>query len=216
MFHPSPLEYAPRPSAHQRVFGRLTLITVLSALVVLAWWWAPSVWPRLELVYWQYRCMAYAAPPNQVIFDSQVPCDVVPKEWSEFYRILSPPGFKSNGTVFLHGLNRPDGVRRLVAVDVFWQQWSMLLGSAGIEARVFIPGGVSRLPTETKGGFYQDVFDPDYASRFQIRAGHLDPADQTHFTFTVTTKTSVHLYEGWLKNDDTVVLGERTHTSPPK
>jgi hypothetical protein len=144
----SPLEYAPTPAQRWRISARAILASVFAALVVSGWWWAPPTWRRMQLLYWQHRCLEYQPANDQVVYDpkSAAPAHP-PAAWSNFYSIYSPPGFRSAGTVFLHELQKPNGDRRLVAVDLDLYSLGPTLVAY---PRVFIPGSLFESPKEAK------------------------------------------------------------------
>src|SRR5688572_9455086 len=124
-----PIPYAPpAPSLRQRI-RRVAPAILLIAAAVSAYWWAPPLWFRGQVLYWQQRCTNHQAPPGTVIAEQTTifipptsspsealvsfvpPPAKVPRAWERFYGLLSPPGFTSKGTVFLHERRRPNGER---------------------------------------------------------------------------------------------------------
>src|SRR5688572_19197667 len=97
----------------------LLLLAAASAM-----WWLPLVWHRAQILYWQSRCATYSAPEGTVVVSgasmyaelmaaatqpsSRAPGLVV-KEWARFYELISPPGLSSDGTLFVHVMQRPSG-----------------------------------------------------------------------------------------------------------
>lgn len=204
MSSPSPLDYAPTPAQRWLISSRAILASVFAALVVSGWWWAAPAWRRMELLYWQHRCLEYQPSGNQVVYDPTSPASLhPPAAWSNFYSIYSPPGFRSAGTVFLHELQKPNGDRRLVVVDLDISGPAPTLVAY---VRVFVPGSLFELPQETgislAGGL---SIDPSS----QIDAGTPDPAQPSHFTFQARRGSVQTVYEGWLDDDDRVIIGQR-------
>jgi len=196
------LDYAPPPPMHRRRrFRHICLFTIFTAFIASAWWWAPPAWRRIELLYWQHKCMVYQPPPDQIVADPATGTKIIPAEWSNFYSLLSPPGFRSDGTVFLHQLKTPDGKLRLVAVDSEHSASGDAIG-----ARVIIPGTILRSPEETSPFVYGQIFFLGETAR--ITAGKVDPQDPSHFSFSANVGRETRLFEGWL-NQYGVSIDER-------
>ena len=69
---PLPLDYA-KSSARCRIIRRIFRITLLLTIIIAAATsnrWAPPAWHRAQLLYWQRQCLNYAAPPDQIVFES--------------------------------------------------------------------------------------------------------------------------------------------------
>ena len=206
-----PLAYAPRPPVHRRrAFGRWLAVGFVLFVVATGSTWLPPVWRRGRLLLLQHRCMAYAAPAGQVVADlrSSPPTGVVPPDWAAFYALLSPPGFRSDGTVFLHERRTPDGRSRLVAVDVV----DMPGDATRACCRVIAGGTLARPPRPTLDWTTEEAWTTD---DLQFRAGVADPADPTHFTFNVIDAGHPVTYDGWLGDDDAVRLERRMPSVTP-
>jgi hypothetical protein len=141
-------------------------------------------------MYWQSRCLRYEA--NHTF---------TPVEWTNYYRLLSPPGFKSVGTVFLHERVSPCGNRRLVVVELAPYEPRETL----LRARAFVPGGLTSRPRELAQG-RGGLSLPDYG---EIHAGRPDPHDRSHFTFACEIAGRKNVIDGWLGDDDLVRLEPR-------
>ncbi len=208
----TPLNYAPPPPLHQRrAFGRWLLITFLLGIGAICVWWGPAIWTRLQLLYWQHRCMVYLPPNGQIAMaaDSKgVISQSIPAEWTRFYSLLSPPGFSSDGTVFLHELKKHDGQRRLVVVDVVILDRK----TDGVLpfARVIIPGDLTTLPKEKPLSGATDRLTLVGPKRLTIYAGSIDPGDSSRFIFRANVQGKEIIYDGWLRDDDAVVINQRT------
>ena len=203
MSSPSPLNYAPGLPLHRR---RVLLIWMASLVVlaaaVSARWWEPPAWRHFQILYWQHRCMVYNGPANQLIFNSARSIHIIPREWSNFYSAFSPPGFVSQGTVFLHEMKKPNGQKRLVSVDCTLWQFGLIHGLS----RVFVPGTAFRLPRELTT---HDDFRFENTADLKVCAGIIDPADSSHFSFREQSGNCEIIYDGWLQNDETIVIGQR-------
>lgn len=135
---------------------------------------------------------------------------MIPLPWNQFYSYFSPPGLKSDGTVFLHERTSPAGHHRLIAVDLYDIQ------SAPTQimcfARVIDLGGIfitgDQRPQPSEGMFTLPLPNPHCL----IFAGTPDPADPSHFTFTISTGSDQRTIDGWLRDDDRVVMELRKPT----
>ena len=133
---------------------------------------------------------------------------LVPPAWSKFYGLLSPPGFQSRGTVFLHERRTPGGRRLLVAVDYlgrgFQDAGNFFLDVSEFHIRAFESGGPFALPVEvqsdqaplslyTSGGVQAPL---------RLRAGQPDPDDPTHFTirWELPGSDAAGVIDGWVRD----------------
>jgi hypothetical protein len=235
---PPQLHYAPASPGFSRLHRRLLYLTTAAVLIASSYFWLPVLKLRAQLLYWQHRCMTYTAGPDAVVYDdlreakSPVPqsvSGVVPQPWARFYALHSPPGFRSKATLFLHRRVRPDGAERLVAVDLFLVP-SSPQSIAAAAVRVFEPGSLTRVPrtssspnpsanfsliggahTVTSDVFYTPTVQPKATPPMSLRffAGQPDPADPSHFTIDYEDPAGRHTLDGWLQNDDTVLLQPR-------
>ena len=197
------LNYAPPPPMHfRRSFRRWVYLVVSLMLIVSGWWWIPPAWRRVELLYWQRQCLNYEPPVGQIVADSQSHLSVSPLPWRRFYTLLSPPGFNSAGTVFLHEMKRSDGARRLVAVEL-----TKYPDGIELDFRVFFPGNALRSPAEIINSWAGSTIFPGKFN-YKAIAGQLDPADRSHFTFELILDGERQIENGWLTQYDTVEFAE--------
>jgi hypothetical protein len=64
------LDYAKPPRWHRRMWlGRAIILIALMTGGVAAWRRGPEKWERAKLLYWQWRCMNFTAPAEEVVFD---------------------------------------------------------------------------------------------------------------------------------------------------
>ena len=148
------LEYAKAPAWHRRRGVRRTVwLAVLLGCGLASAKWLEAGWGHAKLLYWQGKCLRYAAPAGKLI-DQNGKSSV--KEWEEFYALLSPPGRRAAPVVFLGEMRRKDGGRRLVAVESATllpttQRSEMVLG---VDCHVIVPGGTWSRPrlAQTRGG----------------------------------------------------------------
>ena len=211
MSFPTPLNYAPPPPLHRRrAFHRWILIAFLLGIALVSLCWLISMRGRMQLLYWQYRCLIYTPAAGQialVVDHAGVIRQCVPQEWVDFYSRLSPPGFYSDGTVFLHELKKPNGQRRLVAVDVviLARQDEAVLPFA----RVIVPGDLQNWPKEKAISGAASQLTLAGPTPLTIFAGTVDPGDSSRFTFRAVVQGQEVNYDGWLRDDDVVVINPR-------
>ena len=200
------LHYAPPRSRRWRLARRFTVLLVISVVAFSGVWWFPRLRDNLLLFDMQQRCMSYAVPPSTAVHtalaaSAVTPPGPIPPEWASFYASLSPPGFKSHGTVFVHAMQSKVGSRRLVGVDILSS-----VRTTDFCWRVIEPGSVIRRARLLQAGVQTLRWD-GYA--FQIGAGAADPDDPSHFTFSCTLDGTVHAFDGWLRDDDTIAIERR-------
>lgn len=213
---PTPeLQYAPWPPRGRRVARRLSFLAVVLAVACTSVWWFPRLRDNAQMFYWQRQSMAHAVSPVTVVHDrpagpANAPPAVmlVPRAWTNLYRSISPPGLRSQGTVFLHALRPREGTRRLVAVDV--ADAGPITSRRHVEHveltwRVIEPGVVLTRPRVVRTGERALLFDRNL-SGYQLTAGRVDPADPSHFTFTCVVGDRTHTIDGWLRSDDSVSI----------
>jgi hypothetical protein len=196
----APLAYAAQRPWHARIprkyliAGAIVLAVGISSIA-----WGELAWLKLQLLYWQSRCMSHAAPPTQVVESRQMD-----PQWQRFTELLAPPGLQSAGTIYLHERVSPGGNRRLIAVSL-----RAACGN-GADAHValphvIIPGGLFSRPREVQ---CETPLWMPYEVR--VYAGQSDLQNPSHFTFVIDTDERQHVVDGWLGDDDTVKLEPRT------
>ena len=141
------------------------------------------------------QCATYMPVSNAVA------AGFVPDCWSRLYAKLSPPGGVMDGVIFLHERVSPAGGRRLVVVEL---RNGPSLGAVAY-SRVFALGGLLDKPKELASYDGGHVFDP----RARVYAGVPDPNDASHFTFEVRTDGATEGYDGWLTDDDQILIERR-------
>jgi hypothetical protein len=208
------LDYAHEPAALRRRFvwrRRVVSAAILLVVVLASVKWVGPAWRHARLVYWQGKCLAYEAGDKLVVAGGIGGDCAGP--WREFYNLFSPPGRKALGTVFLHELRKPDGTRRLVAVEA---EAFMGLGNnpdseVTLDYHVIVPATPWRraqLVTNAnlRPSFHYEGGEGQY---FDIHPGRVDRGDPSHFTFDVTWRARTVTLDGWLRDDDTVLLEPR-------
>ena len=224
----TPLQYAPRPPALRNPrLRRYALLLVIGAIVVMTLLRAPRIVNYVLLLRHQRACMAYIAPPTQVILETDpieakklLAADsgydtnsqatlayLIPPQWLAYHTPIGG-SFQTSGTVFLHERTSRTNVRCLVAVDVNLIPLAPRQ-VASLGARIIRPGSVLRGPrtgqSVTRGDGAQISFDRD-AQRLTIFAGQPDPNDSSHFTIDYELDGAHITLDGWLEDEQTVKI----------
>src|SRR5271165_2118122 len=115
-----PLDYAPRLPATRRVW-RLAYRIAVAAAVIVAWIvWGPAFWRRVELAYWERRCLEFSVPANHPVMETQwfnvARIGVFSPQWQFDSAKESAPSKPRFASLFLHEMRRPDGTQCLVEV----------------------------------------------------------------------------------------------------
>ena len=215
-------------------FHRLWIIPVtIVPLVVLVAWVVPlakRTAARWQLLRQQARALAYRAPADQVVYESdpaeaakllslgggyerwnapESPAFHIPQFWRGHRQ---PLGQSGHALVFLHERTSPGGNRRLVVVELghlSYQRFADIL---------FLPsvielGTIGREPKyiSAHGGTFSAYVSA--SERLRVFAGQPDPADKSHFTFDYEIEYQGNskrgTFDGWLKDNDRVVLKPR-------
>lgn len=209
--NPAELNYAPPPAWHyRRHLWRWLVVFAIVASLPLAAHWAAPLWRRAQLLYWQQQCLNHVDPSNTTVmqFDSTglIQQPLVPQAWNKFYTQLSPPGFRSAGTVFLHERISPAGHSRLVAIDLYLtNDGSGHLLAVGCGSRLIIPGNLLTDPLEIPTADTLNWMLPPTGS-CRVLAGIADPSNRAHFTFQLQTGADTFLIDGWLRDDDRIAI----------
>lgn len=233
---PQQLDYAPQLPWHRRKSGRRALMWItLVAIGLSAMRWGPHIWENAQLYYLQGRCLTYRAPTDKVVYEGDAakatllmrsdPQYIVQspsappgtiyfdRVWRDFYAALSPPGGLPGATLFLHERRKSDGTTRLVAVEVkiVCQLTYPVSFNYYAIANVFSAGNLLSRPKLIQ----QNKLSPfDYGvSSDRIFAGQPDEHDSSHFTIEHEINGQRKIIDGWLRDDDTVVLEKRDAAS---
>jgi hypothetical protein len=195
-------------------------LTILLALL-LSPRWASPIWRRARILYWQRQCLNYELARGTVVYqtnstNTQVVRSVVAQPWRSLYFLLSPPGFRSYGTAFLHERISPSGHHRLIAIDINFPGGSQPPPpDLDYTAREFSPGSFLHDPCELPSGPFLYCNLPTNQP-VQFFAGVADPIDPSHFTLEFRARSERRVVDGWLKDDDRVVLELRDATAKNK
>ena len=219
------LQYQPQQTWYRRkpvlriVAGLAILIGVVALL--------PLFFDHLKLmslVSLQTKCMSYVPAPGQpaaTVTNARTgitQTSTVQPAWSSFVAGVSPPGLKSAGTVVLHKMQTPEGIERLVGVDVATlgvpvsQTGTTKPDSLAVQldfgVKMFEPGTLMRPPREVQLTVFDRVSNEPmrFAKSLVVDQGTPDPGDSTHFTFRIHLDEQTRLIDGWITGDNTVVL----------
>lgn len=173
-----PIEYAPAERPMRRRLRKLRVPGILLALAIAAYVSGPTLWFRVQLVYWQSKCADHVAPADTVVardpigrrlwtspttFPAVRPVGVIPIAWTRFYGMVSPPGLQTRGTAFLHARRTPAGERVLVAVDYLGNS-DVIIGARGSDGAVSPPFALLQ--------FHVRTFEPGNALRLPVQLRH--------------------------------------------
>lgn len=222
---PSPISYE-KPNRWRIWVRRATLPAIIIALGVLALVYGPSVSRHVELLRWQRRAMQFDRPADQVVYESDpararavsrtiadmeaanssgAPVYQFSRTWREFFKILEPPGRKPGALLFLHERWTPKGQRRLVSVDL-----PARAEQPAFHMLVFRPGTMGSNP----GLLDESSWIPPFLTQprpagLKIMAGQVDARDASHFTIEWQSDAQSGVIDGYLLDNDRVVLEER-------
>ncbi len=226
------LPYAPAPAWHRRRRIRrifLLLLTVGLALAAAKW-----VWParrQIAMLYAQWQCLRYTAPPDQVVYEEDpqaahklatlpgyvfnpVPSpsmgvpgppytSFAPKCWENFAAASGLGG--GPRVVFLHELRSKTGIRRLVQVERGIPSLPFPQ-PLGLWCTLIEPAGLRSSPRQA--GFDVVIYSgPGTAalptSPLRLYAGQPDPADAAHFTINYAINNIPGILDGRMNDDGT-------------
>jgi hypothetical protein len=228
----SPLPYAPPPPKFRRRARRIAFGVAIGLLLLLAGVLMPSVLRQARLLRLQRACERYSAPATQVVFEvgppptpksQNHPSDPARKEskilqalttpqWDAFAQ-AAPAGFQSIGPIlFMHDRRKPSGETRLVVVRIPSPIKGISLTHFPLYVQLIHPA-VALLPPRLVYG--QTIHNPapmpspSEPHHDRYYAGQADPADASHFTITCEINGQPGLIDGWLRDDDSVLLEAR-------
>ena len=216
---PPQMTYAPPPPWHRRrLQTRWLVVAVLLSTVATFPAWVRPAWSRLAALYWQRRCLGFeTAHPSVVLRYGQQSRpeqtqEVPPwpgeaaRQWASLCELFGP--IVSTPVAFLHERRTPSGASRLVAVGVFPDDCNRL----SFVTWVVRPGDLRHRPVEVTNSCGGGVIVRSGSGR--VESGYADPIDSSHLVIRVTTTDNpngeqVVVIDGWLRDDDTVVLDVR-------
>ncbi|MDP9172986.1 MAG: hypothetical protein M3O30_03865 [Planctomycetota bacterium] len=184
----------------------------LSLLVVMAMGcaiWGPAAGRWTQTMYWQHRCMTSELPPQTLVIDDSLKspssASAEPGMTARVNRFIGEAN--TNVVIFVHELHRPDGESRLVAVDVAYGHYSQP-NMLDVHANVWVPGTLGKMPLFARMD-WNSLHLPSDSKRVRLFAGQADPQNQTHFWFHYEVDAASYNADGWLDNNDQILIAQR-------
>lgn len=191
-------------------------------------------WAQLAF---ERRCLNYREPADLIVFtddprDFAALLNAAPRPVGGRYRQSYDVKFVSfdpdvwtrhpllkwdPGPAFLHRLKNPRGETRLVGIDL-----SPLDDDLWFYPRVVIPAGLSTdarpartrkeyslLPLDRQLHVALGLEKSSSTDAIRVYCGQPDPDDPTHFTIALEVNGAREVLDGWLQDDETVLLKPR-------
>jgi hypothetical protein len=205
------LSYSAGPPRSQRIRRRTMTAVALAGGITLLLIWGPVTWRWIQFVYWQHRCLTCALAPDRVVIDGdsiargKSRSDIA--ERIQFERMTGMAADQSE-TIFLHKMRRPDGTVRLVSISRdFVNVWAP--GSFGTPAQCLWTAQGPQ-PNDVGAPWGAASLNLTSASEgFKVYAGQCDSHDPSHLTVKVVTNGAISFIDGWLGNDDKLLIAAR-------
>ena len=205
------LGYASALPWHRRRRTKWMSVGIVALLVLgSSVFWGPWIVHRGERWYWINQCKNFRRPPGTIVYDSVHPVAQrpryrtlpaasmpVPLCLSRLMALLSPPGLRSDGTIFLHLLHCPAG-DRLVSLDLFRDA----NGALCAQPRVIRPNN-GYDAVEIDGGQATTLL---LSSDAIVYSAQTDSDDASHFSFQVIQDRHRMIFDGWLTENQKVVI----------
>lgn len=199
------LQYQPvRPLRRRRRTNRIiTFFVLLVAIWVGVAYFEPAK-QHIQLLWWQHQCMHFEFPRGRK---------------SPVYKCAPADNFSAalgvayfGNLVFMHERRSPAGNRRLVAIHGIF--FVTLDGMANISSpsffpTVIVPGSILRKPMHVVGTG-EHTPHIEMLGWITLLESQPDPDDPSHFTIVMqNTLNERFIVDGWLRDDDTVLLEPR-------
>jgi hypothetical protein len=139
---------------------------------------------------------------------------VVPTPWRDFMNLLTQGSSKTTATVFVHQRTNPAGHRRLIGVNLLPQvspngdRWILDYESVVIELGAWLSE-----PRLCSG--WRIELLTDHPAPITVLPAIIDESDASHFSFECREAEHSTIYDGWLRDDDTVVIEPRVPAPTP-
>jgi hypothetical protein len=204
-----PLNYAPKPPAARRVWRRLYIAVFAMGIIIPAIWLWPGAWRRAELAYWEMKCLRFSQPPSHIVFEMNrgniLHCELcMPR--IRFEGIDSSRIVPSIGTIFLHEMRRPNGMRCLLSLTV---SPMFPIEQAGFRVQC-LQWNISFWPHLSKWDYLTVAPGSGSSqSHWKFYAGQPDANNPSHFTFDFELDGQRHTCDGWLDNDGKLIVSQR-------
>ena len=233
------LDYAPATHRRRVVSKDLLPLLLLAVPVCVGWGWPHA--QRLRDLRVQDECLNHALPADCIVYSDDPAdrqrllagagyTDRVPRLGPSVAVIHMPPAWaryapqRLGGVVFLHRLTSPGGNTRLVAVEVRPAALALAgepqAGNAvALGAQVIQPATLTadRQPIQLRSHVTVLEGWVNAGDRLRLFAGQPDAADRSHFTIRYTLNDMPGMLDGWLRDDDRVVVTPRENDggAPP-
>jgi hypothetical protein len=211
---PPQLEYGQAPVWHRRRSSRRVAL-MLFGLIALGFGvrWGNFLVDRVRANYWFAKCLTYDAPADKPVYEPRQSgwVTTIPEPWTKFSLYWGGSAPMTGGTLFLHERRTRAGDRRLIAVDAVTMIFPRTLQ---LQASVFGPA-IGVAPARRKSAVVRVLNMPTDADELRIYMGQPDPADASHFTMRYEIGNQHGLIDGWLRDDDTVVIELREESLTP-
>jgi hypothetical protein len=214
----------------------LALIAAFATIYLIQTWLIPTL-ERWQDVRKQKLLLEYRAPADQVVFENdpteaakliarspdyrleQFPAHPnvagavhLPPEWRSRPAGIGSMG-SSDGIVFLHARTSPGGNQRLVVVQCnagrrpIMSRPESFLPTVEFGVHAVRLGTLRQPPANARSSSTGEV--ELNTTRFRLFAGQPDPADSSHFTIDYEADRVRGTIDGWLQDDDTIILKPR-------
>lgn len=200
----------PPRGLHRKYFRMIFVAGIAAAL----WFWGPPIWRQANMLYWQYECLHYQAPPSQPIFirlfDLSTPAYCAD---NPIQHLVSVPYATSKWrpTLFLHEIKGADGSPLLGTVFFeidFDSNGAMHLVCYGEE---YYPGSIWGKPkfkwTGDAGDIHLETSAP--LKSLKVFPALIDAGNPNHFTFIYQLDGISHTADGWIDANGQFLISAR-------
>jgi hypothetical protein len=203
-----PLNYAPKLPTSRRAWRWAYRITLLAAIIIAVIQWGPTMWQRAQSIYWEQQCLAYLLPPDHVVFEVNQG-KFIHSEYCtpmlRFMRTRIDPTMPPAVPIFVHGMRRPDGTRRLVILLVMPDP----IGNDGFKFSYYA-WDVSLSPQFANwNDLMRETIHGSLQQHWKFFAGQPDLNNPSHFTFDYELDGHRHTYDAWLNNEGQLIVSPR-------
>ncbi len=210
------LPYHPRPSTQARTRRRAVILAIALLTSAAGIYLCPALWPTIRLLRWQYRCDNYHLPADRVVLKVDSPNakgqgDQRAKEWRNMCRGGRATGDGTTATAFLHGRTTPRGTKRIVEIECRSPAHvDEDYGYAFLEAFLVRPGTIIRNPVFIMNAAERNIRCFPFGRTLRVFSGQDDNVDPSHFSFQIEIDGVPEMIDGWLNDNDTILLEQRT------
>lgn len=190
--------------------NRVVAAVVLVAISWLALHYFTPAIQQFRILSWQRECMNFDFPRG-----GKIPL----YKFAAWDNLESAIGVMQGGhPVFLHERHAPNGRKRLVVIygNFFVTLHGVAeLTSPTLEPMVILPGSLLRKPVQATSPNAQ-LTRMEMLGWITLLESQPDPNDRSHFTIVMeNTLNQRFIIDGWLRDDDTVLLEPRPPLALP-